>query len=113
MRENDELEQRMLDRYENRKSLLYRALRPPLPLVYNPREQFLPACDGEKLFIGGACGRIPAGFLNVDISAAPGVDIVSDVQDLKIPASSISAIDCDAVLEHVELPEKAVSDMLS
>lgn len=101
----------MLDRYERRRRRLYKLLRPPLPLVYNNSEQFLPHCEGKKLFIGGAGGRIPAGFLNLDISEAPGVDIVSDVQDLHIPDSSIAAIECDAVLEHVQSPEKAISEM--
>jgi SAM-dependent methyltransferase len=105
---NDE----MLARYRRRQSRLYRMLRPPLPLIYNPRERHLPGCDGVKLFIGGAAGTIPLGFLNVDAQEYPGVDIVADVQALPFADNSTAAIECDAVLEHVRNPTAAVVEMM-
>src|SRR5439155_20017749 len=61
--------QPMLDRYLNRRSRLYRLLRPPLPLISSPNEVFLPECSGVKLFLGGAGSNAPASFLNIDLFA--------------------------------------------
>src|SRR5438445_2521099 len=102
----------MRRRYLRRERRWLRWLRPPLPLVHNPREKFLPASTGPKLFIGGAGGQIPSGFLNLDIIPMEGVDIVADLQQLPFRESSITAIECDAVLEHVAHPEQAVAEML-
>jgi SAM-dependent methyltransferase len=99
----------MLRRYLRRQSLWYRLLRPPLPLIANPRESSLPpAREGPKLFVGGAGGAIPPGFLNLDLAYFPGVDLVADIECLPLPAESIGAIECDAVLEHVRRPSNAI-----
>jgi SAM-dependent methyltransferase len=102
----------MTDTYERRKRRLYRLLRPPLPLIHNPRESFVPPIEGIKLFIGGAGGEIPAGFLNVDLVAFPGVDLTANVEALPFADGSVAAIYCDAVLEHVSNPTRAVAEML-
>jgi SAM-dependent methyltransferase len=39
------------------------------------------------------------------------VDLVADAHDLPFSADSISALHCEAVLEHLERPERAVSEM--
>jgi SAM-dependent methyltransferase len=102
----------MLQRYSRRNARVYRVFRPPLPLIHNRAERFLPQCEGAKLFIGGAAGAIPRGFLNVDSEYVPGVDIVADVQRLPFRTESVAAIECDAVLEHVPEPQIAVQEML-
>lgn len=102
----------MLARYRRRQSFLYRTLRAPLPLIYNPTEKHLPECDGVKLFVGGAAGAIPPGFVNVDAQVFPGVDVVGDVQALPFADNSVAAIECDAVLEHVRDATAAVSEMM-
>ncbi len=101
----------MLERYRKRKSFLYRALKPPAPYITNPKERFLPHCEGTKLFMGGAGGAVPPGFLNIDIVDVEGVDCVADIEHLPFAAGSIAAIECDAVLEHVKDPVQAVSEM--
>ena len=101
----------MLEHYRRRKWWVYKFLSPPLPLIPNPEEQPLPPCEGAKLFLGGAAGTVPAGFLNVDFEYVPGVDVVADVQALPFRSSSIAAIECDAVLEHVVDPQLAVREM--
>jgi SAM-dependent methyltransferase len=98
-------------RYARRGATLSRWLRPPSVVVHNPAEKLLPACDGVKLFIGGAGGRIPPGFVNVDFVELPGVDVVADVQRLAFQAGSVAAIECDAVLEHVPDPATAVEEI--
>jgi hypothetical protein len=60
--------EQMVSRYLRRRSRLYRLLHPPRLLVYNPTEKSLPHCEGVKLFIGGAAGDVPSGFLNVTSS---------------------------------------------
>jgi SAM-dependent methyltransferase len=86
-------------------------LRAPLPLIHNGRERPLPPCDGVKLLMGGAGGLIPTGFFNVDYEAVAGVDVAADVQALPFRDNSVAAIECDAVLEHVQDPSKAVTEM--
>jgi uncharacterized protein YbaR (Trm112 family) len=83
---------------------LKRALRPPLPLVHNPAEPSLPCPPGShNLWIGGG-GRLTAGFFNLDVDAFPGVDLVANAERLPFQAGSLDAVECDAVLEHVEQP---------
>jgi SAM-dependent methyltransferase len=67
-----------------------------------------PVREGPKLFVGGAGGTIPPGFLNLDLAYFPGVDLVADIECLPLPDESIGAIECDAVLEHVRRPSNAI-----
>lgn len=98
-------------RYKRRSVMLYRLLRPPVPLIHNSAEKLLPPCEGVKLFIGGAGGTVPKGFLNVDFLEMQGVDVVADIQHLPFRSGSITAIDCDAVLEHVQDATLAVGEL--
>jgi SAM-dependent methyltransferase len=102
----------MLEHYQKRQSRLYRWLRPPVPLVHNRTEQSLPNGDGTKLWIGGAAGIVPAGFVNVDAEPFPGVDVAADVQALPFATGSVTAIECDAVLEHVRNAPAALKELV-
>jgi SAM-dependent methyltransferase len=102
----------MLAHYRRRQSRLYRMLRAPLPLVHNPQEKKLPPGDGVGLLIGGAWAPNWRGFITIDIDAYPGVDVAADVQALPFGDNSVSAIECDAVLEHVRNPVRAVAGMV-
>lgn len=56
-----------------------------------------------KLNLG--CGsHILPGWVNLDISALPGVDVVHDIEKLPLPFgdNSVDEILCEDVLEHVE-----------
>jgi ubiquinone/menaquinone biosynthesis C-methylase UbiE len=64
-----------------------------------------------KLFVGGAGGMVPAGFVNVDVVEMPGVEVVGDIQKLPFANACIAAIDCDAVLEHVPDANAAVAEL--
>lgn len=101
----------LADRYKRRSASLYRTLRPPAPLIHNRAEKLLPHAEGTKLFIGGAGGTVPAGFLNVDFLELKGVDVVADIQHMPFRSGSIAAIDCDAVLEHVPDAKLAVAEL--
>jgi SAM-dependent methyltransferase len=102
----------MLAHYRQRQSRLYRLLRAPLPLVHNPKEKFLPPAEGIGLRVGGAFSPSWAGFVTIDLEAYPGVDVAADVQALPFRDNSIAAIECDAVLEHVKNPVRAVAEMV-
>lgn len=98
-------------RYVGRKALIYRILRPPIPVFHNPAEPALPQGGGLTLWIGAAGQIVPSGVIVVDIISLTGVDIVADVEALPFACQSVSRIECNAVLEHVQHPIKAVSEM--
>ena len=102
----------MLAHYRRRQSQLYRILRAPLPLIHNPKEKKLSPCEGVGLLIGGAWAPKWHGFITIDTDAYPGVDVAADVQALPFRDSSVAAIECDAVLEHVRNPVLAVAEMV-
>jgi SAM-dependent methyltransferase len=83
---------------------LRRALTPPAPLVMNPHEPKAFPLGRWNLYIGGA-GRRVDGYVNLDIAAVPGVDVVADGERLPFPDGIFQRVECDAVLEHVRNPE--------
>jgi SAM-dependent methyltransferase len=102
---------KMVQRYVRRGSFWHRLLRPPLPLILNDKESRLPQRSGMKLNIGGAGSASPQSFVNIDITPFPGVDLVADIETLPIANDSVVAIECDAVLEHVTDPAKAIAEL--
>jgi SAM-dependent methyltransferase len=97
--------------YRRRDSALYRALKPPNPFVMNPEELRIDAPLGRwNLYIGGAGTRV-AGYINLDICAFPGIDVVANAEQLPFPAGIFARVECDAVLEHVEHPGLVMSEM--
>jgi len=94
---------RLADRWRRR-------LEPPRPYVMNPAEH-LPAPLGRwNLYIGGAGCRVD-GYVNLDLFALPGVDVVADAACLPFPACTFQRVECDAVLEHVRQPELAMREI--
>ena len=91
-------------------TLLRRLLKPPLPLVSNPREPKDYPLGRWNLYIG--CGPHPApGFVNIDLFPAAGVDVITDAECLPFPSNLFDRIECDAVLEHVECPEQVIREI--
>jgi SAM-dependent methyltransferase len=88
-----------------------RLLRPPDPLVLNPRELQVDAPLGQwNLYIGGA-GSVVHGYVNVDIVALPGVDVVATGELLPFRSRLFQRVECDAVLEHVEHPQRVMAEI--
>jgi SAM-dependent methyltransferase len=89
---------------------LRRLLAPPRPLIHNPREPRDAPLGRWNLYVGGAGARTP-GYINLDLLHAPGVDVVADVEQLPFPDNLFQRIECDAVLEHVRHPERAMREL--
>lgn len=70
----------------------------------------LPA-DALCVSVGGGPMRIDPRLVNVNIGAFPNVDIVADAYCLPYAGSSVDAFHCEAVLEHLEFPQRAVDEM--
>jgi SAM-dependent methyltransferase len=69
------------------------------------------AADSLCLSVGGGPQRVHPLFVNVNLGAFPQVDIVADAYSLPYADGCVSAIHCEAVLEHLELPSSAVIEM--
>ena len=90
---------------------LARLLRPPEPLIRNPRELEISAPLGRwNLYIGGAGSRV-AGYVNVDLVALAGVDVQANAEALPFRAGIFQRVECDAVMEHVERPELVMREI--
>jgi SAM-dependent methyltransferase len=89
---------------------LRRALTPPAPFVMNPAEPKDFPLGRWNLYIGGA-GRAVDGYVNVDLAAVPGVDVVADAERLPFRAARFQRVECDAVLEHVRRPEAVMREI--
>ncbi|MCZ2078909.1 MAG: methyltransferase domain-containing protein [Bryobacterales bacterium] len=89
---------------------LLQALHPPNPFVMNPAEPTDFPLGRWNLYIGGA-GCTVQGYINIDLLAIPGVDVVADAEQLPFPADAFQRVECDAVLEHVCNPERVLSEI--
>jgi len=63
-----------------------------------------------NLYIGGA-GRAVAGYVNLDLFPMPGVDVAADAEALPFPDGCFTRVECDAVLEHVQHPERVMREI--
>lgn len=63
------------------------------------------------LSIGGGPLRAHPKLVNLNISLFQNVDIVGDAYSLPYDDGSVDSIYCEAVLEHLEYPNQAVSEM--
>lgn len=63
------------------------------------------------LSIGGGPGRSHAMLVNLNVGPFPNVEVVADAHQLPYADNSVDAIFCEAVLEHLSDPFKAVQEM--
>ncbi len=101
-------ERRSSKRWQDR---LWKLLQPPALLIENPRERIDYPLGRWNLYIGAA-GRPAPGCVNLDLMAAPGVDVVADAEALPFRSDVFQRIECDAVLEHVRHPECVMREMV-
>jgi len=61
--------------------------------------------------VGGGPVRVDPRLVNVNIGAFPNVDVVADAYQLPYVDGAVDAFHCEAVLEHLEHPQRAVAEM--
>jgi len=91
----------------------YKLLHPPLPVYHNPRERGIESrypMGKWNLLIGGAGQSVP-GYVNIDLFAPPGVDIICTAECLPFREGQFGRVECAAVLEHVEKPELVIEEI--
>ena len=87
-------------------------LYPPEPVYVNPKAPPIPQPKGElSLWLGGAGLHLP-GFVNVDVVAVTGVNLVANAAKLPFQPNCCDSVACLALLEHVPDPERVVAEML-
>lgn len=69
------------------------------------------ASANRSISIGGGPSRAHPTLKNLNIALMDNVDVVADACALPFPDDSLWAIHCEAVLEHLELPNLAVEEM--
>lgn len=92
------------------RSRLYRALKPPEPFIRNPDEPLHFPLGRWNLYVGGGGSR-PEGYVNLDLFAFPGVNVVADVEHLPFGSDVFQCTECDAVLEHVRHPDQVIQEL--
>jgi SAM-dependent methyltransferase len=93
------------------RSWLRRALQPPDPLIANPHEPRDFPLGRWNLYLGGA-GRAVPGYVNLDLLAVPGIDVVADAEQLPFAPNIFTHVECDAVLEHVRRPQQVLREIV-
>ena len=76
----------------------------------NPREPRDFPLGRWNLYVGGAGCDTP-GYINMDLQAAHGVNVVADAGEIPFRSDAFTRIECDAVLEHVRNPEMVMREM--
>jgi SAM-dependent methyltransferase len=61
--------------------------------------------------VGGGPSRAHSSLRNLNIELLPNVDIVGNAYDLPFRSGSVPFVFCEAVLEHLEFPDRAVREM--
>jgi uncharacterized protein YbaR (Trm112 family)/SAM-dependent methyltransferase len=70
------------------------------------------AAQGDLIVdLGSGSRRLADHVLTVDVCAFPGVDLVGDGHRLPFRSDSLAGIVCTGVLEHVDFPERVVTEM--
>jgi SAM-dependent methyltransferase len=73
--------------------------------------RFLAEGSGPKIAIGGGPTRVEAGISNLNVSLVGEVDLLGDAHRLPLAGESVGGFHCEAVLEHLESPHRAVAEM--
>jgi SAM-dependent methyltransferase/uncharacterized protein YbaR (Trm112 family) len=67
--------------------------------------------DALCLSVGGGPRRIRPELVNLNIGSFPNVDVVADAYQLPYADGAVDAVHCEAVLEHLEYPDRAAAEM--
>jgi SAM-dependent methyltransferase len=67
--------------------------------------------DALCLSIGGGPLRVHPNLVNLNLGAFANVDVAGDAYALPYAGGAVDAVHCEAVLEHLEHPRRAVREM--
>lgn len=67
--------------------------------------------SGPIVSVGGGPTRIHPRLRNLNILCGAGIDLTGDAGTLPLRDESVAGIHCEAVLEHLEFPDRAVAEM--
>jgi SAM-dependent methyltransferase len=67
--------------------------------------------NGVLVSVGGGPTRIHPRLRNLNILCLLGVDLTADAYRLPFADASVSGVHCEAVLEHLEYPDRAAAEM--
>lgn len=99
----------MVRQYDLRRRFQW--LLPPAPVWHNPAETQINAPLGRwNLYIGSAGAHAP-GYVNLDLFPLPNVDVAANAEALPFANNQFQRVECDAVLEHAEFPEKIMREI--
>ena len=66
---------------------------------------------GVLVSVGGGPTRVHPRLKNLNILCERGVDLAANAYQLPFPDAAVDGIHCEAVLEHLEFPDRAVAEM--
>ena len=67
--------------------------------------------SAHVLDLGSGTHRLRAEVVNLEIGPFPNVDVIGDGARLPLTDNSFDAVICQAVLEHVEVPEAIIAEV--
>lgn len=67
--------------------------------------------DALCISVGGGPQRAHPALVNVNLGIFPNVDVAGDAYELPYAKGVVDAVHCEAVLEHLEFPDRAVAEM--
>src|SRR5262245_5461901 len=84
-----------------------------LYLDLRERKRFLSSFvpGARRLNLGAGVRVSPAGFVGVDRTAYPGIQVAAELSALPFPDASIDGVLCEMVLEHVGEATRAVAEV--
>ncbi|MBI2687402.1 MAG: class I SAM-dependent methyltransferase [Acidobacteria bacterium] len=89
----------------------FRWLLPPAPVWHNPDEWKVDSPLGRwNLYIGSAGSHAP-GYVNLDLFPLKNVDVAANAELLPFLDNQFTRVECDAVLEHAEFPDKIIREI--
>jgi len=76
------------------------------------KSETLRGFEGRLLSVGGGPNRIHPRLTNLNILCTRGIDVTATAYALPFRDATVAGVHCEAVLEHLEFPERAVGEMM-
>lgn len=70
------------------------------------------AAPGPLVSVGGGPVRMDSRLVNLNLAPYRNVDVVATAYRLPFDSGSLGGVHCEAVIEHLEFPDRAVAEMV-